>query len=122
MQLTFENQLFGYIHCFTEINVNLLLNTSNFHRKFRIIFSLILSENAPNMDVRYREAKLQNFNRTNSQLLPPGLKKRTSALDPLSLRVPAYVLYARENDEKNGRPLNIARYNLMNDVTGKHIP
>ena len=101
MQLTFENQLFGYIHCFTEIYVNLLLNTSNFHRKFRIIFSLILSENAPNMDVRYREAKFQNFNRTNSQLLPPGLKKRTSALDPLSLSVPAYVLYARENDEKN---------------------
>ena len=59
MQPTFENQLFEYIHDFTEINVNLLLNTSNFHRKFRIIFSLILSENAPNMDVR--EAKFQNF-------------------------------------------------------------
>ena len=61
MQLKFENQLSGYIHCFTEINVNLLLNTSNFHRKFRIIFSLILSENVPDMDVR--EAKFQNFPR-----------------------------------------------------------
>ena len=42
-----------------EINVNLLLNTCNFHRKFRLIFSLILSENAPNVD--FREAKFQNF-------------------------------------------------------------
>ena len=58
MQLTFENQLFGYIYI-TEINVNLLLSTNNFHHKFRIIFSLILSENAPNMD--FREAKFQNF-------------------------------------------------------------
>ena len=47
------------MHYFTEINVNLLLNTNNFHRKFRIIFSLILSENAPNMD--FGEAKFQNF-------------------------------------------------------------
>ena len=31
------------------INANLLLNTSNFHRKFRFIFSLILSENPPNV-------------------------------------------------------------------------
>ena len=30
-----------------------------FHRKFRLIFSLILSENAPNMD--FTEAKFQNF-------------------------------------------------------------
>ena len=77
MQLTFENQLFEYIHCFTEINVNLLLNTSNFHRKFRIIFSLILSENAPNMDVR--EATFQNF---------PGEHARTPpvySLAPLAL-------------------------------------
>ena len=31
----------------------------NFHHKFRFIFSLILSENAPN--VHSREAKFQNF-------------------------------------------------------------
>ena len=43
----------------TEINVNLLLNTCNFHRKFWLIFSLILSENATNVD--FREAKFQNF-------------------------------------------------------------
>ena len=55
MQLTFENQLFGYIHYFTEINVNLLLNTC----KFWLIFLLILSENAPNVD--FREAKFQTF-------------------------------------------------------------
>ena len=43
----------------TEIDINLLLNTCNFHRKFRFIFSLILSENAPN--VHFREAKFQKF-------------------------------------------------------------
>ena len=58
-QLTFENGLFGYIHYCTEINVNLPLNTCNFQRKFRLIFLLILSENAPNVD--FREAKFQNF-------------------------------------------------------------
>ena len=47
------------MHYLTKINVNLLLNTCNFHRKFRLIFSLILSENAPNVD--FREAKFQNF-------------------------------------------------------------
>ena len=36
-----RNQLFGYIHYLTEINVNLLLKTCNFHRKFRLIFSSI---------------------------------------------------------------------------------
>ena len=45
MQLKFEN-----IHYLIEIDVNLLLNKCNFHRKFRLIFSLILSENAPNID------------------------------------------------------------------------
>ena len=75
MQLTFENQLFGYIYI-TEINVNLLLNTNNFHRKFRIIFSLILSENAPNMD--FREAKFQNFPAS----MPP---EPPSVLVPLAL-------------------------------------
>ena len=58
--LPFENQLYGYIHYCTEININLLLNTFNFHRKFRFIFSLNLSENTQN--VHFREAKsVQNF-------------------------------------------------------------
>ena len=57
-QLTSENQLFEYINYCTEINVNLLLNSCNFHRKFRFTFSLILSENASN--VHFREAKFQN--------------------------------------------------------------
>ena len=59
LQFTFENQLFEYIHYCTETNVNLLLNICNFHCKFRFIFSLILSENAPN--AHFREAKFQNF-------------------------------------------------------------
>ena len=57
--LPFENQLFGYIHYCTEININLLLNTCNFHCKFRFIFSLNLPENMQN--VHFREAKFQNF-------------------------------------------------------------
>ena len=60
--LPFENQLFGYIHYCTEIseiNINLLRNSCNFHHKFRFIFSLHLSENAQN--VHFREAKFQNF-------------------------------------------------------------
>ena len=57
--LPFENQLFGYIHYCTEININLLLNTCNFHRKFRFIFSLNLSDNT--QSVHSREAKFQNF-------------------------------------------------------------
>ena len=59
LQFAFENQLFEYIHYWTETNVNLLLNTCSFHSKFWFIFSLILSENAPN--VHFREAKFQNF-------------------------------------------------------------
>ena len=51
--------IFEYIHYYTETNVNLLLNTCNFHSKFRFIFSLIISENAPN--VHFREAKSQNL-------------------------------------------------------------
>ena len=46
------------LYC-NEININLLLNTCNFYRKFRFIFSLNLSENKQN--VHFREAKLQNF-------------------------------------------------------------
>ena len=55
----FENQLFGYIHYCTEININLLLNTCNFHRKFRIIFSLNLSENTQN--VHFRDSLISKF-------------------------------------------------------------
>ena len=36
-----------------------MLNKCNFHLRFRVFFSLILSENAPNVD--FREAKFQNF-------------------------------------------------------------
>ena len=43
----------------SEINFNLLPNTCNFHRMFRFIFSLHLSENAKN--VHFGEAKFQNF-------------------------------------------------------------
>ena len=99
LQLTFEKQLFEYIYLILYWNKCwfadfILLNTCNFHRKFRFIFSLILSMNAPN--VHFREAKFQNFPgehapgtpllhapsvldhiyitcRTNSELLPPGL-------------------------------------------------
>ena len=59
MQLAFENRLFEYIHYCTKINVNLSLNIYNFHRKFWLIFLLILSENAPNVD--FRDAKFQDF-------------------------------------------------------------
>ena len=59
LQRIFENQLFEYINYDIGINVNLLLNTCNFHRKFRFIFSLILSENAPN--VHFREAIILKF-------------------------------------------------------------
>ena len=57
--LPFENQLFGYIHCCTEININLLLNTCKFHSKFRFIFSLNLSENTQNVQIS--KANFQNF-------------------------------------------------------------
>ena len=60
--LPFENQLLGYIHYCTEIpeiNINLLPNTCNFHRKIRFNFSLQLSKNAQN--VHFREAKFKNF-------------------------------------------------------------
>ena len=93
--LPFENKLLGYIHYCTEIpeiNINLLPNTCNFHRKIRFIFSLHLSKNA--QKVHFREAKLKNFPGEhapgprpcthafgtpyyfcgpNSELLPPGL-------------------------------------------------
>ena len=53
-----------------EINVNLLLDKCNFHCEFRLIFSLILSENVPNVDFREATCKF----RINSVLLPPGLQ------------------------------------------------
>ena len=72
--LPFENQLFGYIHYCTEIseiNINLLPNTCNFHRKFWFIFSLHLSENAQN--VHFREARFQSFPDPPSALAPSAL-------------------------------------------------
>ena len=60
LQLALKNQLLDYSHHYcTETNVILLLNTCNFRCKFWFIFSLILSENAPN--VHFREAKIQHF-------------------------------------------------------------
>ena len=41
-----------------SISINFFLNTCNFHRKFRFIFSLNISENTQN--VHFREAKFQN--------------------------------------------------------------
>ena len=67
--LPFENQLFGYIYHCTEININLLPNTCNFHCKFWFIFSLNLSENMQN--VHFREAKFQNFSGNIRPRLPP---------------------------------------------------
>ena len=67
LQLAFKkkkNQLLDYCHYCTETNVILLLNTCNFRCKFRFIFSLILSENAPN--VHFRGAKIQNFSGVHS--------------------------------------------------------
>ena len=92
--LPFENKLFGYIHYCTEIseiNINLLPNTCNFHRKFHFFryISLKMRKN-----VHFREAKFQNFPgehapgppqhtrafgapyyfcQTNSEMLPPGV-------------------------------------------------
>ena len=62
-----------------ETNVNLLLNTCNFHCTFWFIFSLILSENAPN--VHFREAKFQNFQ--GEQNPDPFSVLAPSALDPI---------------------------------------
>ena len=66
----------------TEIDINLLLNTCNFHRKFRFIFSLILSENAPN--VHFREAKFQKFR--------GGVCPRTLPLPPPSVIAPSALV------------------------------
>ena len=79
-KLLFENQLFGYYHYCTEININcLLLNTCNVHRKFRFIFSLNLSKNMQN--VHFREAKFQNFPGEHAPGPPSVLV--TLAVDPL---------------------------------------
>ena len=90
MQLTFETILFGKIHYLTEINVNLLLNTCNFHRKFRLIFLLILSENAPNVD--FREAKFQNFQGEHAPG-PPSVSAPLS-LDRILVGSTLYILLA----------------------------
>ena len=57
-------------------NINLLLNTCSFYRKFLFIFSLNLSENTQN--VHFRGAKFQNF----SGSMPPD---PSSVLAPLAL-------------------------------------
>ena len=73
--LPFEKQLFGHIHYCTEIsemNINLLPNTCNFHRNFRLIFFLHLSENAQKVHNRAFGARYY-LGRTNSYLLSPDL-------------------------------------------------
>ena len=81
-----------WVYILASVLADILSNTCNFHRKFRFILPLHLSENAQN--VHFREAKFQNFPgehapgppyctrafgaryyfcRTNSELLPPGL-------------------------------------------------
>ena len=81
--LPFENQLFVYIHYCAEININLLLNTCNFHRKVRYILSLILSENTQNVHVR--EAKFQNLSGKHAP--DPLSALAPSALDPIFARL-----------------------------------
>ena len=56
-----------------------MLNTCNFHLRFRLFFSLILSENAPNVD--FREAKFQIFLREHTPR-PPTVRA-PSALQPI---------------------------------------
>ena len=85
---------------------DILSNTCNFHRRFRFILSLYLSENAQN--VPFREAKFQIFPgehtpgppycarafgaryyfcRTNSELLPPGLLLPMAVILSVILRI-----------------------------------
>ena len=63
----------------SEMNINLLPKTCNFHPKFRFIFSLHLSENAQN--VHFREAKFQNLPGSMPPDPPSGLAP--SALDTI---------------------------------------
>ena len=100
LQLAFENQLFEYILYCTEIDINLLLKTYSFHRKFRFIFSLILSENAPN--VHFREAKFQNFPGNSPRPPPPP---PPSVLAPSAL-VPIFAGPTMGNSQYNITYLN----------------
>ena len=80
--LPFENQLFGYIYYCTEINISLLPDTCNFHRRFWFTFSLNFSEKAQN--VHFREAKFQNFpGGACLQTPPPPSVLLPSALDTI---------------------------------------
>ena len=82
--LHFENQLFGYIHYCTEININLLLNTCNFHLMFRFIFSLNLSENTQNMLFREKI----NFKISQERMFPnPPSVLAPLTLDPIFARL-----------------------------------
>ena len=94
--LPFENKLFGYIHYCTdisEIDINLLPNTCNFHRKFRFIFFRYISLRMRKMctleklnfkisrgsmppdppSIHAPSALDIFFCRINSEMLPPGL-------------------------------------------------
>ena len=64
-----------------EIKINFLLDTYNFHRKFRFIFSLNLSEITQN--VQLREAEFQNFPGEHVPGSPYSVLA-PSALDPIS--------------------------------------
>ena len=68
----------------SEININLLPNTCNFHRNFRLIFSLHLSENVQN--VHFREAKFQNFPGEHAPGAPTSLLA-PSAVDTIWARL-----------------------------------
>ena len=48
-----------WVYILASVLADILSNTCNFHRKFRFILPLHLSENAQN--VHFREAKFQNF-------------------------------------------------------------
>ena len=48
-----------WVYILASVLANILSNTCNFHRKFRLILSLHLSENTQN--VHFREVKFQNF-------------------------------------------------------------
>ena len=82
MQLTVWKPII-WIYPLLYWNINLLLNTYNFHRKFRFTFSLTVSENTQN--VQFRKAKFQNFPREYvpdpPSVLPP------SPLDPIFARL-----------------------------------
>ena len=75
------NYLDIFITACPEIKINFLLDTCNFHRKFRFIFSLNLSEITQN--VQLREAKFQNFHGEHAPGSPYSVLA-PSLLDPIS--------------------------------------